>query len=69
MENVKSHNCKFCERKYSSKSALSNHKVKVHGLDQISKKNKEDGCYHCKHCDKSYLIPQSRWAHQAPRTP
>ena len=56
--------CSLCDRHYCSKKGLSNHNRRIHEIENTKKKSKEDGCYHCKYCNKGYKLIQSRWCHQ-----
>ena len=57
-------NCSICNKIFSCKEGLLNHKRNVHKIENLTRRNKTDNCYHCKYCDRSYTILQSRWAHQ-----
>jgi hypothetical protein len=60
----KKHFCQICNKEYSSRSSLSNHKKNHHQEDHKRKKDSEDNCYYCRYCDKSYKTCQSRWNHE-----
>lgn len=52
--------CSLCNKYYSSKSSLSNHKRIYHGI----KKHGMEKHYFCKHCKNEYATIQSRWVHE-----
>ena len=60
MNNQIGFECSICNKVYSSKTSLSNHKRNTHGI----KKNKNNECYNCKHCNKEYSLYKSKWKHE-----
>uniref|UniRef100_A0A6C0HYT2 C2H2-type domain-containing protein n=1 Tax=viral metagenome TaxID=1070528 RepID=A0A6C0HYT2_9ZZZZ len=60
------HNCKICNKIYSTSSSLSNHKKKFHNENIIKydKKNEENKLYNCKYCEKKYKSHTARWSHE-----
>ena len=64
MESKKNYTCKTCGKMFSSITSLSNHVKNKHGSDVKRKKNKDDGLYHCRFCEKPYKFIQARWSHQ-----
>lgn len=68
------YNCGICNKDYSSRNSLNNHKRRFHkaseikvGINMITIMNEEiklDEEYLCSYCDKSYKYKQSRSRHQ-----
>jgi len=52
--------CSICNKTYSCKSSLSNHKRCIHGIRKHNTKKH----YNCKFCNKEYAFQQSRWKHE-----
>lgn len=52
--------CSLCNKNYSSKTSLCNHKRIYHGI----KKHGMEKHYYCKHCNNEYATIQSRWVHE-----
>jgi len=59
-------NCELCNKYYSNKYSLSNHKRIYHSDLRDSKrfKNNEDNLYQCRKCDNKYTNYKSRWSHE-----
>ena len=66
MENQKPYSCQLCNKSFSSSSSLSNHKRIYHidTKDNKRNKNNNDDLYHCRYCEKSYTVCNSRWRHE-----
>jgi hypothetical protein len=60
----KKFNCELCNKIYSSRSSLSNHKKIYHDNDFKRAKNIDDNLYYCRHCDKKFKNRNSRWVHE-----
>ena len=56
--------CSICNKYYSSKSCLLNHKRRFHNVYSNRHKDQTKNCYTCKFCDKEYKHFQSRWLHE-----
>ena len=58
--------CSICNKTYSSRKTLLNHRREIHNVSEKEKRTKIDkpGCYPCKMCDKRYTSAQSRWRHE-----
>jgi len=58
--------CEKCDKTYSSKNSLLNHKRIYHLNEQDKKRNKNitDNKYYCRHCDNKYNNRKTRWAHE-----
>ena len=55
--------CSICNKTYSSKSSLLNHRRRFHELFSVRGKD-ENNCYKCQFCNKDYMLAKSRWAHE-----
>ena len=60
-------NCEICNKDYSCRDSLLNHRRRFHKtyiIDKSRRKTEETDCYSCKYCKKEYKIAQSRWIHE-----
>ena len=58
------YNCSLCNKIYTSKSNLLNHRRRFHGLYSDRRKDEIKNCYSCQYCEKEYRLAQSRWQHE-----
>ena len=59
--------CDVCNKTYSSKKVLSQHKRTIHNIYCIGidrRKDEVSNKYGCKYCKKQYPFSQSRWRHE-----
>jgi len=58
-------NCGLCNKYYSNKFSLSNHKRIYHSeLRDYNRVKNSDNLYQCRKCDKKYNNYKSRWSHE-----
>ena len=65
--NEKSHTCQLCNKKYSSIYSFSNHMRIYHDTNMKDNKRTKidkDDLYHCRYCEKTYPIRNSRCRHE-----
>lgn len=60
MEIEKKFECNICNKKYASRSSLSNHIRYIHGI----RKQNLPKQHLCKHCKKEFSFQQSKWKHE-----
>jgi hypothetical protein len=59
----KNHSCNICQKDYSSKSSLCNHKKKFH-TKKINILPSNNNQYFCKTCNRNFNNYQNRWKHE-----
>ena len=66
----KQFNCQLCDKYYSNKYSLSNHKRIYHDdLRDCKRFKNSNDLYQCRKCDKNYKSYKSRWSHEKICTP